>query len=171
MMMRLAVAVMVSAGFAASCGGGSTPPPDDPQPTTTTEQLVDPTTVEPDAGTPLTEVTEPEPDKPDPCEGLSTPKEELAEPDYEKGKTAYTCAETAAGEERFEVARFFYIVAHSYTKDPIIYFKIADSTRKAGDCSGAVIYYEMYLIEGKPDEHFRKKTVDAIALCEGGAKP
>lgn len=166
---RLVVSMVVFAGLAASCGGGGAPAAE-PTPVPI-EAAPPPVTAPPDAGVPLVEAPEPEPKKVDPCDELSLPKEELTEPDYDAGKLAWKCAKAAEGEERFEVARFFYIVAHRYTNDPTIYYWIADSSRMAGDCEGAVIYYEKYLIDGSPDETYRQKTVQNIAQCEPQETP
>ena len=87
-------------------------------------------------------------------------------PDYEAAKRHYNDGQTASAEARWKDAAREYGIAYEITKDPILFFKLANAYDQDGDCSAALVYYQRYLKEAKPDEAFAKLTEDKIGACQ-----
>lgn len=90
-------------------------------------------------------------------------------PDYEAASAAYKRAEAAFAKKEWAIAAREYGDAYAITKDPILFYKIAQSHDRNGDCNAAVVYYRRFLKEGKPDSGFRAKSERAIERCTGNA--
>jgi tetratricopeptide (TPR) repeat protein len=93
-----------------------------------------------------------------------------AQPDYAAAKQHYQAAEQAAAKGDHATAAREYGIAYDITKDPVLFYKIAQSYQQAGDCTSARAYYGRYLKEGNPSEEFKTKTEEAMRTC-GQAQP
>jgi hypothetical protein len=92
------------------------------------------------------------------------------EPDYAKAGELYAAASQAMTESRFADAARDFVAAYDITKDPVLFFKIGSAYESAGNCTEALVYYERYLAEAKPEEKFVALTKQRIDTCRG-AKP
>ncbi len=92
-------------------------------------------------------------------------------PDYAKAKKAYEKATKAMKKKEWAIAAREYGVAYDITKDPVLFFNIAEANHKAGDCETALVYYGRYLKEGNPNDEYRKQTETAIAECKKKLRP
>ncbi len=104
--------------------------------------------------------------------GVSRPAH-AQQPDYERARQAYKKAEAAFAKGEFAIAAREFGVAYEITKDPVLFYKIAEAQEKSGDCDTAMVYYGRYLREAKPDDEYKKLTQAALKRCGGGsaAKP
>lgn len=96
------------------------------------------------------------------------------QPDYERARQAYKKAEAAFAKGEYAIAAREFGVAYEITKDPVLFYKIAEAQEKSGDCDTAVVYYGRYLREAKPDAEYQKLTQAALERCGVGgstAKP
>ncbi len=89
-------------------------------------------------------------------------------PDLQRAKDLYVAAETAMTEGRYPDAIRDYGAAFDLTRDPILFYKIANAHEKAGKCDVALIYYGRYLKEGSPTEQFAELTRERVRACGGG---
>jgi hypothetical protein len=87
------------------------------------------------------------------------------QPDYEAAREAYMTAEKAFAKGEFDVAAREFGIAYDITKDPVLFYRIALSYEKAGDCDTAVVYFGRYLKEGKPGDAERKLAEKSVARC------
>ena len=87
-------------------------------------------------------------------------------PDYAAAKKAYKKAQRAIEKGEWSIAAREFGVAYDITKDPVLFYNIADANDKAGDCDAALVYYGRYLKEGNPDEKFLSLTKAAIKECK-----
>lgn len=88
--------------------------------------------------------------------------------DLQRAKDLYVAAETAMTEGRYPDAIRDYGAAFDLTRDPILFYKIANAHEKAGKCDVALIYYGRYLKEGRPTEQFAELTRERVRACGGG---
>lgn len=88
-----------------------------------------------------------------------------AEPDYEAAREAYMTAEKAFAKGEYDLAAREFGTAYDITKDAVLFFRIALSYEKSGDCDTAVVYFGRYLREGKPAEQEKKLAEQAVARC------
>jgi tetratricopeptide (TPR) repeat protein len=95
------------------------------------------------------------------------PNEQAA---LDRAKDLYKSAEQAMTEDRFDDAIRDYGAAFELSKDPALFFKIGRANERAGRCEVAVVYYERYLREGKPDDKFVATTRERIAACGGESR-
>ncbi len=95
------------------------------------------------------------------------------QPDYARARQAYKNAEAAFAKGEFAIAAREFGVAYEITKDPVLFYKIAEAQEKSGDCDTAVVYYGRYLHEANPDAEYQKLTKAALKRCGAGgsAKP
>jgi len=86
-------------------------------------------------------------------------------PDFKKAAEHYKNAEAAMAGAAYEYAASEYGIAYEITKDPVLFFKIAQADEKAGKCPAAVTYYRRYLKEGHPNDEFKKNTAEHMKAC------
>ena len=98
--------------------------------------------------------------------GVARAQDGGAKPDYAKAKEHYGKATKALDAGEFAIAAREFGAAYQITKDPILFFKIALSYDKAGDCESALIYYGRYLKEGKPDDKARADAQTRVDACK-----
>ncbi|HTM23304.1 MAG TPA: hypothetical protein VL172_22435 [Kofleriaceae bacterium] len=91
--------------------------------------------------------------------------------DKQNAKKAWDKAQAALKKGEWAIAQREFGTCYEVTKDPVMFYWIAYAHDKGGNCDAATIYYRRYIKEGKPGESDRKRSEDAIARCEGGAKP
>lgn len=96
--------------------------------------------------------------------GAASAQEE--EPDLEAARQHYQKGETAVAAGEWKTAAREYGAAYEITRDPVLFFKIAESNQNAGDCAAAIVYYRRYLREAPNVEPFRATTEDKIRECE-----
>lgn len=89
------------------------------------------------------------------------------EPDFSKAGELYKAASEAMTAGRFDDASRDFLAAYEITKDPVLFFKIGSAFESAGKCSDALVYYERYLDEAKPEEKFALLTKQRIDTCKG----
>ncbi|HUH05811.1 MAG TPA: hypothetical protein VML75_27670 [Kofleriaceae bacterium] len=94
-----------------------------------------------------------------------------AEPDYEAAREAYTTAEKAFAKGEYDLAAREFGKAYYITKDPVLFFRIALSYEKSGDCDTAVVYFGRYLREAKPADTEKKLAEQAVARCTKATAP
>jgi len=101
--------------------------------------------------------------------GVSRPAHAQQQPDYARARQAYKKAEAAFAKGEYAIAAREFGVAYEITKDPVLFYKIAEAQEKSGDCDTAVVYYGRYLREAKPDAEYKKLTQAALKRCGAGA--
>jgi hypothetical protein len=94
-----------------------------------------------------------------------------AEPDYEAARKAYTTAEKAFAKGEYDLAAREFGTAYDITKDPVLFFRIALSYEKSGDCDTAVVYFGRYLREAEAAAEERKLAEQALARCTKASAP
>jgi tetratricopeptide (TPR) repeat protein len=87
-------------------------------------------------------------------------------PDLEAAKQHYQKGESAAAGGEWKTAAREYGAAYEITRDPVLFFKIAESNQNAGDCAAAIVYFRRYLREAPNVEPFRATTEEKIRECE-----
>jgi hypothetical protein len=93
------------------------------------------------------------------------------EPNYAKAGELYAAATEAMTAGRYDDAARDFVAAYEITKDPVLFFKIGSAYESAKKCSQAVVYYERYLAEAKPEDKFIALTKQRIDTCTGVPAP
>lgn len=102
--------------------------------------------------------------------GLLTFAHADEKPDYEAAKKNYKEAVAAEAAGDYATAADKYAAAYAITKDPILFYKIANAYEKGGDKDAAIIYYRRYVNEAK-DAKDRDAVKAHIAELEGEQAP
>jgi len=85
---------------------------------------------------------------------------------YDEAKRRYKAGEVAAQKGDWATAAKEYGVAYDITKDPILFYKIAVAHQQNDDCKSALVYYERYIEEAKPEKKFKQRAEGKIAECK-----
>jgi hypothetical protein len=88
-------------------------------------------------------------------------------PDFARAKILYDSATTAMADGRFDDAVRDYGAAYDITKDPVLFFKIGTADEKAGKCDVALVYYQRYVKEAKPEPKYLALTKERVEACHG----
>ena len=98
--------------------------------------------------------------------GLSLTTAVADDADKEKAKQHFISAQKAMDQQDYAFAAQQFAIAYEYTKDPVLFYRIAKANHLAGDCQTAMVYYKRYLKEANPDEEFSQLTNDLIGECK-----
>src|SRR5687767_946046 len=101
---------------------------------------------------------------------LAPPSRAQPAPDLARAKDLYVAAETAMTDGRYADAIRDYGATFDLTRDPILFYKIANAHEKAGKCDIALIYYGRYVKEARPSEPFLELTRERVRACGGDAR-
>ncbi len=83
----------------------------------------------------------------------------------ERAKVLYVAAQTALDEARYEDALRDFGAVYDLTHDPVLLYKLGRAYEGAGKCETAIVYYQRYLKEGRPDAEHVTLTDERIAVC------
>src|SRR5687767_7172820 len=100
--------------------------------------------------------------------GVALSHAQPAPADVERAKQHYASGQQAMTDGRFADAVREYGAAYDITKDPVLFYKIGNANERAGKCDVALIYYDRYLKEARPDAQFVALTEERIKACGGG---
>lgn len=88
-------------------------------------------------------------------------------PDLTRAKQLYDAGSSELAIGAFDDAIRDLGAAAEITKDPVLFFKLAEAYERAGHCETALGYYARYLREAKPSQHYIDVTAAHVAACGG----
>jgi hypothetical protein len=86
-------------------------------------------------------------------------------PDYDKAREHYTKGTAALQARDFSSAAREFGAAYQITKDPVLFFKIAQAHDNASDCESALVYYGRYLKEANPSKEDQAVAEQRVMAC------
>jgi hypothetical protein len=87
--------------------------------------------------------------------------------DIDRAKDLYTSGRKAMDEKRYADAVRDFGAAYDVSKDPALFYWIANANAQSGHCDIALIYYGRYVKEGHPAEAVLPTVKERITACGG----